>query len=432
LPPGGKDQEDEGLKQDPRETAWQGTLKVKSPLEESLKEQLDELKQIREGIPEERRVWIHEEAVRRANQGSGEVHYRRRRRQPPKSSPIKWLWIVILAFFTVVWFLRGPIMEVMASFDRPAQVETVDPEQALRDRVDLFFSTAKVIEAESMTSFFSMTTMDDPQNYEANREAINALIDLKTSFELVQELQVKGISGLEMEKVDQVPARALVAVNINSVEPVLEAALAETTWIYEDGQWLFDADQYLADLKEARIALDQVPVMPPEDNSDLPEGQVIIEEPEAEPEPDTEETDLDLANRPQPSQETDDGFIQAGGFTYVSEETGEFSMLTLKFGIQREGFEKMVFTSAEAKEDQETDAPSFEIWLAEDNLQMTVKIDADLSSLEMADYKRYSALIRNIDLDSEKGTMVFTFKEAVQIRPYEWKGLLIMDYEEKE
>lgn len=410
-----------------KQREWQETLPVHSPLEDSLKEQLEELKQIRSGIPEERRARIHEEAVRSVESEKGDVHYRRRRRQPPKSSTGKWIWILLIIIaLAAIWYFRGTLLSLIPSFEQTETVEKVEPETKLRNRVDLFFSTAKVIEAESMTTFFSMTTMNDPQNYEANREAINALIDLKTSFELVQELQFLGISGIELEENDGEPERAMVALELKSGDSVLKDALSETTWLYREGDWIMDAEQYLADLKEAQIAQNQVPVLPPEDNSDLPAGQVVTEEPDA-----AEPVVLEVA-QPIPTQTTDDGFIQAGGFHYETEEERDFSILTLKFGIQREGFEKMVFTSAEAKADQSVDAPSFQMWLSGDNSEMTLKIDGDLTVLEIADYRRYSALIQDIEIDEKSKIMVFTFKQAVQIRPYEWKGLLIMDYEEKE
>ena len=107
-------------------------------------------------------------------------------------------------------------------------------------------------------------------------------------------------------------------------------------------------------------------------------------------------------------------------------------MLTLKFGIQREGFEKMVFTSAQAKSDQGVDAPSFQLWLSEDNRQMTVKVDSALDKLEIADYERFSARIKKIEVERETGTLLFTFDSPTQVRPYEWKGLLIIDYEKKQ
>ncbi len=407
--------------------AWQEPLPVRSPLEDSLNQQLEELKQIRSGLPEERRARIHEEAVRSVTEETGEVHYRRRRRQPPKSSVGKWIWVIVaLLVLAALWFFRGQILAALPSFEKTETIEETDPEQGLRSRVELFFSTAKVIEAESMTSFFSMTTLSDPQNYEENREAINALIDLKTSFELVQELQVMGVSGVQIDKIDDVPDRAVVSMELNSVDPVLKDALAQTTWLYREGIWVLDADQYLADLKAAQVAQDQVPVLPPEDHSDVPAGQVVTEEP-AETQP-----EAPMADEPSPTQETEDGFIQAGGFTYRTESDQAFAMKTLKFGIQREGFEKMVFTSAEAKADQSVDAPSFQMWLSGDNVKMTVKIQGDLANLEIADYRRFSALIQDIEVDAAEGSLIFTFKEAVQVRPYEWKGLLIMDYEEKE
>lgn len=419
--------EAESSKLEAENREWQESLPVRSPLEDSLNQQLAELKEIRSGLPEERRARIHEEAVRSVNRETGEVHYRRRRRQPPKSSVGKWIWVIVaLLVLAALWFFRGEILAVLPSFERTETVEEMGPETRLRNRVELFFSTAKVIEAESMTSFFSMTTLSDPQNYEENREAINALIDLKTSFELVQELQVMGVSGVQIDKIDDVPDRAIVSMELNSVDPVLKDALAETTWLYREDDWLLDADQYLADLKEAQVAQDQVPVLPPEDHSDVPAGQVVTEEPtETQPE-------VPITEQPSPVQETEDGFIQEGGFTYQTEKEQTFTMKTLKFGIQREGFEKMVFTSAEAKADQSVDAPSFQMWLSGNNTEMTVKIEGDLANLEIADYRRFSALIQDIEVDAAEGTLVFTFKEAVQIRPYEWKGLLIMDYEEKE
>jgi|GEM_PF-3586953 len=421
--------EEETLEPEVKAQDWQEPLPVRSPLEDSLNQQLEELKQIRSGLPEERRARIHEEAVRGATRDSGEVHYRRRRRQPPKASVGKWIWLIILLLaLAAVWFFRGEILAALPSFERTESLEEVDPEKQLRDRVELFFSTAKVIEAESMTTFFSMTTMDDPQNYEENRESINALIDLKTSFELVQELQVLGISGVQIDKIDGEPNQAIVSMELNSVDPVLKDALSETTWLYREESWILDADQYLADLKEAQIAQDQVPVLPPEDNSDVPAGEVVTDDPaETAIEPETP-----MEERPSPSQESEDGFIQAGGFYYETEEDQAFTMNTLKFGIQREGFEKMVFTSAQAKADQSVDAPSFQMWLSGDNTRMTVQIEGDLTNLEIADYRRFSALIQDIEVEDAEGRLVFTFKKAVQVRPYEWKGLLIMDYEEKE
>ena len=141
---------------------------------------------------------------------------------------------------------------------------------------------------------------------------------------------------------------------------------------------------------------------------------------------------MDLPESPQVEEETENGFIQSGGFTYEAEDERSYSMLTLKFGIQREGFEKMVFTSMEAKADQGVDAPSFQLWLSEDNQKMTVKVDSELDQMEIADYTRFSAIIRNIEVDEESGTLVFTFDRPTQVHPYEWKGLLIIDYEERQ
>ncbi len=402
-------------------------LPVRTPLEDSLQEQLEELKQIKSGLPEGRREWIHEQAILGAKQNDSEVHYRRRRRQRPKGFAGKWIWIlVILLCVAGIWFFRGKIAEILPSFERAETVDVQDPEAQLRTRIELFFSTAKVIEAESMTSFFSMTTMDDPQKYEANRDAINALIDLKTSFELVQELQYLGISNLSIEEVDGQAIRAIAKIEINSIDPVLKNALFETVWRVQNEEWVFDAEAYLTQLSNARIAEGQLPIQTIEDNSELPIGEVVIEEP-------VEEAPVvELTEAPQVIKETEDGFIQVGGFSYESEDEIAYSMLTLKFGIQREGFEKMVFTSAEAKEDQSVDAPSFRLWLSEDNRQLTVKVDSGLNELEIADYDRYSAIIDKIEVDQETGILVFTFDSPTQVRPYEWKGLLIIDYEEKQ
>ncbi len=403
------------------------TLPVRTPLEDSLEEQLEELSQIKLGLPEERREWIHEQAVKSAGQKDGEVHYRRRRRQQPTRSTGKWIWIfVIILCGVAIWFFRGKIAGILPSFEREQTVEVQDSESLLRTRIELFFSTAKVIEAESMTSFFSMTTMGDPQNYDANRESINALIDLKTSFELVQELQYLGISKVSIEEADGQPIRAIAEVGINSVDPVLKGALSETTWQYQDGQWVFDAEAYVTQLSNARITEGQLPIQTIEDHSDLPVGEVVVEEP-VEESPATE-----LVEGPEVEKESPDGFIQAGGYSYESEDERTFSMLTLKFGIQREGFEKMVFTSTEAKSNQRVDAPSFQLWLSEDNRQMTVKVDARLNKLEIADYERFSAMIKRIEVEQETGILVFTFDSPTQVRPYEWKGLLIIDYEEKQ
>jgi hypothetical protein len=403
------------------------SLPVRTPLEDSLQEQLEELKQIKSGLPEDRREWIHEQAVLGVKKNNGEVHYHRRRRQQPKRSIGKWIWILVIVLCGAgMWFFRGNIADILPKFDRPEAVDIQEPEVLLRNRIELFFSTAKVIEAESMTSFFSMTTMDDPQNYEVNRDAINALIDLKTSFELVQELQYIGISELSIEEVDGQPIRALVKIQMNSVDPVLKNALAETLWRYQDEQWVFDAEDYLLQLSNARIAEGQLPIQTVEDHSDLPVGEVIVEEPVVE------EPEVDLSETPQVEKETENGFIQSGGFSYESEDGSSYSMLTLKFGIQREGFEKMVFTSEEAKVDQGVDAPSFQLWLSEDNRKMTVKVDSELDKMEIADYTRFSAMIKNIEVDEESGTLVFTFDSPTQVRPYEWKGLLIIDYEERQ
>jgi hypothetical protein len=403
------------------------SLPVRTPLEDSLQEQLEELKQIKSGLPVDRREWIHEQAVLGVKKNNSEIHYHRRRRQQPKQSIGKWILVLAIVLCGAgMWFFRGNISDILPKFDRTEAVDIQDPEALLRTRVELFFSTAKVIEAESMTSFFSMTTMDDPQNYEANRDAINALIDLKTSFELVQELQYVGILDLSIEEVDGQPIRALVKIQMNSVDPVLKKALAENLWRYQDGQWVFDTEDYLLKLSNAQIAEGQVPIQTVEDHSDLPAGEVIVEEPVVE------EPELDLPESPQVEEETENGFIQSGGFTYETEDERSYSMLTLKFGIQREGFEKMVFTSMEAKADQGVDAPSFQLWLSEDNQKMTVKVDSELDQMEIADYTRFSAIIRNIEVDEESGTLVFTFDRPTQVRPYEWKGLLIIDYEERQ